>query len=608
MSSAKSGKPSSGKSDQSQEQDHIQTPDPVKFMHAMTEAYEKTLPLMQEMFKSYTDDLENKSFDPFNIRQAYFDFLEKTASDPQHFIKLQSDLWQSWIHLWQESMLKFLGEPSEAVIKPDEKDRRFRAPEWQENVLFDFIKQSYLLTCQTMNKTIAETRGLKKEDKRKLEFYTQLYANALSPSNFVLTNPEVLKETISTGGENLIKGMHNLLEDLERGHGELAISTTRYKTFKLGENLATTPGKVVFQNDLMQLIQYTPTTKDVYKIPLLIVPPWINKYYILDLKAENSFIKWLVDQGFTVFTISWVNPDSRLAQKRFEDYMEEGVLTSLDQIEKITHEKQANVIGYCLGGTLTTITLAYMAAKKKADRINSATFFTTLIDFEHAGDLKLFMDDAQLELMDKVMAEKGLLEGKQLHQTFSLLRANDMIWSFVINNYLMGKEPFPFDLLYWNDDATNMPAAMHSFYLRKMYRDNVLKDAGGISMNAIPIDISKIKTPAYFLSTREDHIAPWKATYAGAKLFPGNVRFTLAASGHTAGVVNHPDKKKYCYWVSDQLPDRADKWMENAKEHEGSWWPHWKKWVSHYSGEKIPARQIGKSIEDAPGSYVLKKS
>lgn len=605
MGSTKNDNPASGKD---KNEDTVKTPDPLKFMRAMSEAYEKTLPLMQNMIKTYTDDLENKPLDPFNVRKAYFDFLEKVAEDPQHFIKLQSDFWQSWVHLCQESLLKFLGEPSEEIIKPDDKDRRFRAPEWQENVLFDFIKQSYLLTCQTMNKTISETRGLKADDKKKLEFYTQLYANALSPSNFVLTNPEVLRETINSGGDNLIKGMNNLLEDLERGHGELAISTTSYETFKIGVNLATTKGKVIYQNDLMQLIQYEPATKNVHATPVLIVPPWINKYYILDLKPENSFIKWMVDQGFTVFTVSWVNPDAKLAQKRFENYMEEGVLAALDTIEKVTGEKSTNIIGYCLGGTLVTITLSYLAAIKKQDRIKSVTFFTTLIDFEEAGDLKLFMDDAQLELMDRSMAEKGMLQGKQLQKTFSLLRANDMIWSFVINNYLMGKEPFPFDLLYWNDDATNMPAAMHSFYLRKMYRDNVLKEPGGISMHKTPIDVSKIKTPAFFLSTREDHIAPWKATYAGTQLFGDNVKFTLAASGHTAGVVNHPDKNKYCYWSSDKLPATPEKWLEDAKEYPGSWWPYWKKWLLTYAGEKVPARKIGKSLEDAPGSYVLKKS
>jgi polyhydroxyalkanoate synthase len=357
----------------------------------------------------------------------------------------------------------------------------------------------------------------------------------------------------------------------------------------------------------MQLIQYAPRTKTVHEIPVLIVPPWINKYYILDLKPENSFIKWLVDQGYTVFTISWVNPDSRLAQKRFEDYMEEGVLAAIEHIRKVTDAKSVNSIGYCLGGTLLTITLAYLAATKKSHLINAATFFTTLIDFKEAGDLKLFMDDAQLELMDRAMAEKGLLEGKHLQKTFSLLRANDMIWSFVINNYLLGKEPFPFDLLYWNDDATNMPAAMHSFYLRKMYRDNLLAQAGGISMHKTPIDVRKIKTPAYFLSTREDHIAPWKATYAGSRLFSGNVKFILAASGHTAGVVNHPDKNKYCYWASDKNIADPEEWLESTKEHQGSWWPHWKKWLTQYAGEKIPARAIGKAIEDAPGSYVRKR-
>ncbi len=592
------------KKSQKNQDDEVRLPDPIAFSRAMTEAWERALPLMKEYMERYSGDFENQSFDPFNVRQAYLDFLEKVSEDPQHVIRLQSEYWNSWMHIWQESMLKFLGEPAEDVIKPADKDRRFRAPEWQENAVFDFIKQSYLLTCQSITKMIEETQGLKEEDKRKLEFYTQLFANALSPSNFVMTNPEVLKETISTGGDNLIKGLQNLLEDLERGHGELSISTTRYEVFKLGENIATTPGKVVYQNDLMQLIQYEPVTKEVFEKPLLITPPWINKYYILDLKAENSFIKWAVEQGFTVFVISWVNPDKKLAQKRFEDYMEEGIITALNQIEAITGQSSVNAIGYCLGGTLLTITLSYLASQKQAERIHSATFFTTLIDFENAGDMKLFMDDAQIELMDKAMAETGMLSGKQLNKTFSLLRANDMIWSFVINNYLMGKEPFPFDLLFWNDDATNMPAAMHSFYLRKMYRDNVLKDPGGIRMYDTPIDVSQIKTPSFFLSTREDHIAPWRATYAGAKLFAGKVKFTLAASGHTAGVVNHPDRNKYCYWSSNDLPGTPEQWLDSAKEFQGSWWPYWLKWIKPRNGKMVQARKITKFIEKAPGSYV----
>ena len=584
--------------------DDVKLPDPVAFMHAMNDAWGRAAPLMQDLLDKYAHDYPDQPLDPFNLRPLYMEWLDKWAQDPEDMLRLQSEYMQGWWNIWQNTALKMLGEEADDVIKPDPKDRRFRDKDWQENAVFDFIKQSYLLTCQMMHKAVEETRGLDDEQKRKLDFYTQLYANALSPSNFALTNPEVLKETLKTGGDNLVRGMENLIEDLERGHGELQISTTDYEAFKLGDNIAATPGKVVYQNDLMQLIQYEPQTDQVHETPLLIIPPWINKYYILDLKPETSFIKWAVTQGHTVFTISWVNPDAKLAQKRFEDYMEEGVLAALDAIEKFTGQKQSNVIGYCLGGTLLTITLAYLESKKKADRVASATFFTTLIDFEKAGDLKIFMDDAQLELLDKQMAHTGVLQGKNLQRTFSLLRANDMIWSFVVNNYLLGKEPFPFDLLYWNDDATNMPAAMHSFYLRKLYRDNLLVKKNGIKMHDTPIDITKIETPCHFISTREDHIAPWRATYIGPQKFAGDKTFTLAASGHTAGIVNHPDKKKYCYWSNSKWPESPDDWFNGAKEHDGSWWPHWNKWISKYTGKMVPARKTAKAIEDAPGSYV----
>jgi polyhydroxyalkanoate synthase len=419
-----------------------------------------------------------------------------------------------------------------------------------------------------MDKTVRSTDGLEKGKKEKLAFYTKLFADALSPTNFLLTNPEVLKETLKTGGENLVKGLENLVSDLERGNGELKISTTDYDAFELGRNIATTPGKVVYQNDLIQLIQYEPLTEQVTKRPLLIIPPWINKYYILDLREDNSLIRWAVEQGQTVFAVSWVNPDAKLAQKRFEDYMQEGILDALDTIQNITGEPDCNVVGYCLGGTLLAITLAFLAEKGQSDKIASATFLTTLLDFENSGDLKLFMDDEQLELMDREMAEKGVLEAKNLQKTFSLLRSNDLIWSFVVNNYLMGKEPFPFDLLYWNDDSTNMPAAMHSFYLRKMYRDNELTEPDGIEMFGTRIDLAKIRTPAYFLSTREDHIAPWKATYAGTKLINSeSVTFTLAASGHIAGIVNSPAKKKYCYWTSSKVTD--ERRMAGTREARG---------------------------------------
>lgn len=582
----------------------VKLPDPLALSQALGKAYEKAAPLFKEAMEKFIDDLEHKPLDPFNLRESYMELLNKVSADPGHYAKLQMDFWQKWMHLCQESALKFLGNPGETIIKPDSKDRRFRAPEWEESALFDFIKQSYLLTCQWMHKTIDETRGLSEEDRQKLEFSANLLASALSPTNFILTNPEVIKETLASGGENLVRGFENLIEDMRRGNGEWSVKTTDYKAFEVGKNLATTEGSVIFRNDLMELIQYTPSTKEVFKRPLLIVPPWINKYYILDLKPENSFIKWAVDQGHTVFCVSWVNPTGKLAQKRFEDYMNEGVLTALSTIATITGEKDCNVIGYCLGGTLLTITLAYLAAKGESSKIASATFFTTLIDFESAGEMKLFMDDAQLELLDREMAEKGVLQGKQLQKSFSLLRANDLIWSFVVNNYLMGKEPFPFDLLYWNDDSTNMPAAMHSFYLRKLYRDNLLIKPDGIAMGGTPIDVRKIKTPAYFLSAREDHIAPWKATYAGPQRFSGPVTFTLAASGHTAGVVNHPAKKKYCFWSSAKLPPKPDEWMDSAKEQEGSWWPHWKKWIEAYTQEKTNARAIKNSLDKAPGKYV----
>jgi polyhydroxyalkanoate synthase len=533
-------------------------PDPVALGQALLAVYERAAPILENYFTRMGEDLAKQNFDPFHIKDVYLEFLNRMAADPEKFWQMQQGFWNDWFRLWQESAMKFLGEDGKTIIQPEKGDRRFKAPEWQESALFDFIKQSYLLTCHWMDKTVRGAEGLDTDKKEKLVFYTKLFVDALSPTNFMMTNPEVLKETLKTGGENLVKGLENLVADLERGGGELKISTTDYNAFKLGENIANTPGSVIYQNDLIQLIQYEPMGDKVFKRPLLIIPPWINKYYILDLREDNSFIRWAVKQGHTVFAVSWVNPDAQLAQKRFEDYMQEGVLDALEQIRDITGEPDCNVVGYCLGGTLLAITLAWLADKKKENLIASATFLTTLLDFENSGDLKLFMDDSQLELMDQAMAEKGVLEAKNLQKTFTLLRANDLIWSFVVNNYLMGRDPFPFDLLYWNDDSTNMPAAMHSFYLRKMYRDNELTKSGGIAMLGTPIDLQKITAPAYFLSTREDHIAPWRATYAGLKLLSGskNISFTLAASGHIAGIVNAPVKNKYCYWTSSKIANR----------------------------------------------------
>jgi polyhydroxyalkanoate synthase len=584
--------------------------DPLALSKAMMKAYEKAMPVFEKFFQNAANAGNNeslsKNFDPLGVNPLYAEFMEKLAEDPDKFWELQKGYWGNWFEIWRNTGLKAMGEESTSIISPEKGDRRFAHEDWQKIAVFDFIKQSYLLTCNYIDKTIRETEGLDKAKRDKLAFTAQLYANAMSPSNFAMTNPAVLEETFKSGGENLVKGFENLIKDIERGKGELSISATDYTAFKVGENIATTKGAVVYQNELMQLIQYEPTTDKVFKRPMLIIPPWINKYYILDMRPENSYIQWAVDQGHTVFVISWVNPGKELAAKRFEDYMHEGILAACDAIENATGEKDINAVGYCLGGTLLATTLAYLQAKGKADRIASTTFLTTLVDFEDAGDLKMFLDDAQIEALEINMNKTGLFDAKILQQTFKLLRSNDLIWSFVVNNYLLGKEPFPFDLLYWNDDSTNMPAAMQSFYLKNMYRDNKLAQPQGIEIDGVKIDLSKIKTPAYFLSTREDHIAPWQATYAGTQLTSGENTFTLAASGHIAGVVNPPAKGKYCYWTNNKLPENSEKWLENASETQGSWWPHWQEWLAPRSGEKVPARKIGKSIEPAPGSYVKK--
>ena len=588
-------------------------PDPAQLSQALMNAYQKSQPLFMDMIKSMQEapqaaSMENFDPDPMNVGDASMNFMSAMASNPMKFWEMQTQYSQKQAELWQSSMNKLWGLESQPVIEPEKGDRRFRSESWNDSVFFDFLKQYYLLACDFVEQNIENAEGMSESDKKKLAFSSKLMMDALSPSNFAMTNPDVIQETLKSGGENLVRGMQNMREDLERGHGQLKISTTNYDAFTLGDNIATTPGHVVYENDLMQLIQYEPQTKQVAKRPLLVVPPWINKYYILDLQAESSFIRWAVEQGHTVFCVSWVNPDAKLAQKGFDAYMHEGIIAALDQIEDITGEPDCNAVGYCLGGTLLSTTMAYLAAKKKAKRIASATFLTTLVDFADAGDMKLFMDDEQINDMIKLMDRKGVLKAEELQRTFSLLRANDLIWSFVVNNYLMGKEPFPFDLLYWNDDATNMPAKMHSFYLRNMYRDNLLKDAGGIEIDDVKIDIRKVKTPCYFLSTKEDHIAPWKATYQTTQLVSGPKTFTLAASGHIAGVVNPPSKDKYCFWSADETPGIADDWMEGARETAGSWWPHWQNWMKGYTGTKTKAREIKNPIEPAPGRYVMVKS
>ena len=536
---------------------------------------------------------------------------EYWLSDPQRALELQTSLGRAYLDLWAGAVKRMSGEPAAPVVVPDPKDKRFADPEWSQNQFFDFLKQVYLLTVQWGERLVENAAGIDEHTRAKAAFYVKQIANAISPSNFVLTNPELLRETLASNGENLVRGMHMLGEDIQAGQGHLKIRQSDSSMYEVGRNLALTPGKVVFQNDLIQLIQYEATTKEVLKAPLLIVPPWINKFYILDLTLEKSFVKWCVDNGITVFMVSWVNPDARLAGKSFEQYMREGVLAAFDAVEAATGESRMHTVGYCVGGTLLAITLAYLAATKKT-RALSATMFATQVDFVHSGDLKVFVDEERIQQIEAHMKEQGYLEASSMATAFNMLRSNDLIWPYVINNYLRGKKPFPFDILYWNSDATRMPAANHSFYLRNCYLDNKLSQ-GEMEIAGETLDLRKVTVPVYNLATREDHIAPAKSVLEGSKYFGGPVKFVLAGSGHIAGVINPPGKAKYQYWTGkDPSGSDVDHWLASATEHPGSWWPDWLEWLKAQGAETVPARSIGsgslKAIEDAPGSYVKVKS
>ena len=581
-------------------------PDPAELARQMAVIAERSQRLVAEFLGRQSTNEGIGMADPAAIGAAFFELTARMMANPARLVDAQMALWNDYLTLWKRTTERLMGHQPEPVIAAAADDRRFRDQAWSDNAVFDYIKQSYLLAARYIQGAVKESGGLDDHAGRKIDFYTRQFVDAMAPSNYVLTNPEVLRATVESRGENLVHGLTNLLDDLERGKGRLAISMTDMAAFRIGGNVATTPGKVVFQNDLIQLIQYAPTTGTVKRRPLLIIPPWINKFYILDLRPENSFIRWAVGQGHTVFVISWVNPDQKLSGKSFENYMNEGPLAALAAMEQATGEKEANVIGYCLGGTLLAATLATMTAKRDR-RIKSATFFVTMVDFAEAGELSVFIDEEQIHALEERMERKGYLEARDMHTTFNLLRANDLIWSFVVNNYLLGKQPLPFDLLYWNADSTRMPAAMHSFYLRKMYQENLLSKPGGISLNGVKIDLRKVKTPSFILSTREDHIAPWRSTYAATQLYAGPVKFVLSASGHIAGVVNPPGSK-YGHWQNDKNPPSPDDWLAGAEKHDSSWWPVWEEWVSHHAGGEVPARQPGDGkllpIEDAPGSYV----
>lgn len=592
----------------------VKVPDPVELAKAMVRIGEHSQKLMREFLERQNENKTHAAqVELSNISAAFLDLTQAMMQNPDKLIEASINLWQDYMKLWSATAIRFMGgEHVEPVITPAQNDRRFQGTAWSQSTVFDFIKQSYLLSSRWLQQTVKETKGLDDKTAMKVDFYTRQFVDAISPSNFLMTNPEVLQRTVETGGENLIKGFENLLNDLERGKGELKIAMTDEKAFEVGKNLATTKGKVIFQNDMMQLIQYAPLTENVYATPLLIIPPWINKFYILDLGEKKSYVKYLLEQGHSVFMISWVNPDEHLANKSFEDYMVEGPMAAMKEIAKITSEANINIVGYCLGGTLLACMLAYLTQhpdeKAALPTVACATYLVTMLDFTDAGELSIFIDDEQLGAMEERMQAQGYLDANAMATTFNMLRANDLIWSFVVNNYLMGKEPFPFDLLYWNSDSTRMPASMHSFYLREMYQQNKLIK-GQMKLKDTIIDLTQIETPAFFLSTRDDHISPWKSTYAGALRMKGPVRFTLSASGHIAGVVNPQAARKYNYWTNPRLPKSPDTWMGATVRHEGSWWAEWVSWLNHYAGTQIPARQLPEhAIEDAPGSYVRVKA
>ena len=592
----------------------ISLPDPAELSATMVKVAERSQRLI-ETFVDQQKEGRNVSYSVLDtgvMTRTFQEWCQQIMANPQPVMEAQMRMWQDYATLWQNTTLRMMGQPvEEAVIAPQAGDRRFKDDAWNENPVFDFIKQSYLLAAGFVQESQAGDDGLDAHSAEKLRFYTRQFLDAMAPTNFAMTNPKVMQRTMETGGANLLNGLSNMLDDLDRGKGRLRIKMTDMDRFVLGENVAVTPGEVVYQNELMQLLQYTPTTDKVFRRPLLIIPPWINKYYILDLRAKNSFIKWAVDQGHTVFIISWVNPDASLAEKSFTDYMLEGPLAALDAIEQATGEREAKVIGYCLGGTLLASLLAYMA-EQGGKRIKAATFFAAMVDFSAPGELGVFIDDEQISRMEVKMREDGVFEGSSMAEAFNLLRANDLIWSFVVNNYLLGDEPFPFDLLYWNSDSTRMPGNMHSFYMRNMYQHNRLVEPGGINLNGVDIDLRKIRTPSYILATKEDHIAPWESTYAATQIYQGTRRFVLGMSGHIAGVVNHPAANKYGYWVNPKLPASAAAWLAGAEQREGSWWPDWSAWVGRYNGKRVAARSPGDGalpvIEDAPGSYVKRRA
>lgn len=532
---------------------------------------------------------------------------EYWLADPQRALEAQTRLFAGYMTVWGNAIQKVSpnAEAPEDAVKPERGDKRFQDPEWGRNAFFDFLKQAYLVTSRWAADLVEHAEGLDDHTRHKASFYVKQVSNAISPSNFILTNPELFRETVASNGENLVRGMKMLAEDIAAGKGDLKLRQADYSPFEIGKNVATSPGKVVGRSDVAEIIQYDPTTETVLKRPLLICPPWINKFYILDLNPQKSFIRWAIEQGHTVFVISWINPDERHGAKGWEAYIREGLQYGLDTIEKATGEKEVNAIGYCVGGTLLAAALALLA-QEGDNRIRSATFFTTQVDFTHAGDLKVFVDEDQVAAVEKSMNEKGYLDGTKMATAFNMLRSGDLIWPYVINNYMRGKDPLPFDLLYWNADSTRMAAANHSFYLRNCYLENNLT-RGVMELAGRTLSLADVTIPVYNLASKEDHIAPALSVFLGSQYFGGDVEFVMAGSGHIAGVVNPPAAKKYQYWTGGKPTGDFDQWLASAVEHPGSWWTHWQHWIETQDDTLVPARKPGKHMKtlgDAPGTYV----
>jgi polyhydroxyalkanoate synthase len=529
---------------------------------------------------------------------------EYWLSEPSRALEAQTRLFSGYMTVWSNAIQRAGGETVEDAVKPDKGDRRFQDAEWGNNAFFGFLKQAYLVTSRWAADLVEHADGLDEHTRHKAQFYVKQIANAISPSNFILTNPELFRETIASNGENLVRGMRMLAEDIEAGKGDLKLRQADYSPFEIGKNVAVSPGKVMARSPVAEILQYEPTTDTVLKRPLLICPPWINKFYILDLNPQKSFIRWAVEQGHTVFVISWVNPDERHGQKDWEAYIREGLQFALDTVEKMTGETEVNAIGYCVGGTLLAAALALMA-QEGDDRIRTVTFFTTQVDFTYAGDLKVFVDEDQVTSVERAMSDKGYLDGTKMASAFNMLRSGDLIWPYVVNNYMRGKEPLPFDLLYWNADSTRMAAANHSFYLRNCYLENNLSH-GRMTLAGRHLSLSDVTIPVYNLAAREDHIAPARSVFLGCRYFGGPVEYVMAGSGHIAGVVNPPAAGKYQHWTGGPPVGDFEEWVAAAIEHPGSWWPHWQAWIEKNDDKRVKARRPAKSksLGEAPGSYV----